>query len=190
MNPARERRLNAFRTVHQFPALSKMHATEHASSASPRRRSDAGQFPRSVLSASPPGRRTPRASPRSRRVKKGDKPSWKPVSPSKAREETSPQFKSVNCDTPYIEVWKIRQQPNSEKKKHYVCGEFYPVGQLEKKGRMADNFINAPDPHIKKLQMKRLKERSKKNLIAVRDRHREMLKSKTLDVDRNGGRCR
>ena len=55
---------------------------------------------------------------------------------------------------------------------------------------MADNFINAPDPHIKKLQMNRLKERSKKNLIAVRDRHREMLKSKTLDVDRNGGRCR
>ena len=120
MNPARERRLNAFRAVHQFPALSKMHATEHASSASPRRRSDAGQFPRSVLSASPPGRRTPRASPRSRRVKKGDKPSWKPVSPSKAREETSPQFKSVNCDTPYIEVWKIGQQPNSEKKKHYL----------------------------------------------------------------------
>ena len=109
-----------------------------------------------------------------------------PSSPSKAKKLTERKMVSVSASSPYIPLHKIGCVPAAEKKKKFMHGEFFPSSKTSKKGcRLEDIFLNSADLYTKTMQMVYLKKQSRRNLVKIHKRQKEMLKTGVLDVPTN-----
>ena len=65
-------------------------------------------------------------------------------------------------------------------------GEFFPSSKTSKKGcRLEDIFLDSADLYTKTMQMVYLKKQSRRNLVKIHKRQKEMLKTGVLDVPTN-----
>ena len=106
-----------------------------------------------------------------------------PCSPAKAKKATERKLASVHASSPDIPRHKVGVIPVAEQAKKYIGGTFVPAGNSNKKGcRFGDLFLHGANLQSKHMQVKFIKERSKRNLESLSKRHTEMLNSRTLDI--------
>ena len=131
-----------------------------------------------------------KASPRRSRIRYNSratrgafKKPFAPCSPAKAKKATERKLASVHASSPYIPRHKVGVIPVAEQAKKYIGGTFVPAGNSNKKGcRFGDLFLHGANLQSKHMQVKFIKERSKRNLESLSKRHTEMLNSRTLDI--------
>ena len=201
----RDKRIDIFASIQQFPVLAKLHHHESPTITEGQNVKQRTPYAhrQQTLKMSPrkpssPNKRSQSSSPKSpkyrNRVKHQSNASdlhpkpFVPSSPSKAKALTERKLVSVIASSPYIPKHKIGCLSASEKKKKFIHGEFKPSSITNKKGsRLEDIFLNSADVYTKTMQMEFLKKRAKRNLEKLNERQKQQLQSRQHDMPKKNG---